>query len=173
MSAPEPVMPWMGPPAFHFSTPQGPVAGPAFSTAFKVLATVIVGGCAAALTQMGLAGQLGQPTSAGAPVASVGLSWFAAGLLLMGVTWWNILRSVTSLDADGLHQSWVWNKHMPLRDLAYAKLIRVRGLDWLIAPRLYVRTLDGKFAVFYAASPQLLAAFEHLGSSLKTFRHQR
>jgi len=173
MSAPEPVMPWMGPPAFHFSTPQGPVAGPAFSTAFKVLATVIVGGCAAALTQMGLAGQLGQPTSAGAPVASVGLSWFAAGLLLMGVTWWNILRSVTSLDADGLHQSWVWNKHMPLRDLAYAKLIRVRGLDWLIAPRLYVRTLDGKFAVFYAASPQLLAAFEHLGSSLKTFRQQR
>ena len=166
-------MPWMGPPAFHFSTPEGPVAGPAFSTAFKVLATVIVGGCAAALTQMGLAGQLGQPTSAGAPVASVGLSWFAAGLLLMGVTWWNILRSVTSLDADGLHQSWVWNKHMPLRDLAYAKLIRVRGLDWLIAPRLYVRTLDGKFAVFYAASPQLLAAFEHLGSSLKTFRQQR
>ena len=166
-------MPWMGPPAFHFSTPEGPLAGPAFSTAFKVLASVIVGGCAAALTQMGLAGQLGQPTSAGAPVASVGLSWFAAGLLLMGVTWWNILRSVTRLDADGLHQSWVWNKHMPMRDLAYAKLIRVRGLDWLIAPRLYVRTLDGKFAVFYAASPQLLAAFERLGSSLKTFRHQR
>ena len=149
------------------------MTGPAFSTAFKVLATVIVGGCAAALAQMGLTGQLGQPTSTGAPVASVGLSWFAAGLLLMGITWWNILRSMTSLDTDGLHQSWVWNKHMPLRDLAYAKLIRVRGLDWLIAPRLYVRTLDGKFAVFYAASPQLLAAFERLGNSLKTFRHQR
>lgn len=166
-------MPWMGPPAFHFSLTEGPLAGPAFSTAFKVLATVIVGGCAAALVQMGLAGQLGQPATAGAPVASLGLSWFAAGLFLMGVTWWNILRSVTRLDADGLHQSWVWNKHMPLRDLAYTKLIRVRGLDWLIAPRLYVRTLDGKFAVFYAASPQLLAAFERLGSSLKTFRQQR
>ena len=62
---------------------------------------------------------------------------------------------------------------MPLGNLAYAKLIRVRGLDWLIAPRLYVRTLDGKFAVFYAASPQLLKAFERLGSSLKTFRQQR
>lgn len=163
-------MPWLGPPAFHFSTPDGPLQGPAFSTAFKVLATVIVGGCAAVLTQMGLAGQLGQPATAGAPVASVGLSWFVAGLLLMGVTWWHILRSVTRLDADGLHQSWVWNKQMPLRDLAFAKLIRVRGMDWLIAPRLYVRTLDGKFAVFYAASPQLLAAFEQLGSSLKAFR---
>ena len=138
-----------------------------------MLATVIVGGCAAVLTQMGLAGQLGQPATTGAPVASVGLSWFVAGLLLMGVTWWHILRSVTRLDADGLHQSWVWNKQMPLRDLAFAKLIRVRGMDWLIAPRLYVRTLDGKFAVFYAASPQLLAAFERLGSSLKTFRQQR
>lgn len=163
-------MPWLGPPAFHFSMPDGPLQGPAFSTAFKVLATVIVGGCAAVLTQMGLAGQLGQPATAGAPVASVGLSWFVAGLLLMGVTWWHILRSVTRLDADGLHQSWVWNKQMPLRDLAFAKLIRVRGMDWLIAPRLYVRTLDGKFAVFYAASPQLLAAFEQLGSSLKAFR---
>lgn len=163
-------MPWLGPPAFHFSMPDGPLQGPAFSTAFKVLATVIVGGCAAVLTQMGLAGQLGQPATTGAPVASVGLSWFVAGLLLMGVTWWHILRSVTRLDADGLHQSWVWNKQMPLRDLAFAKLIRVRGMDWLIAPRLYVRTLDGKFAVFYAASPQLLAAFEQLGSSLKAFR---
>lgn len=163
-------MPWLGPPAFHFSMPEGPLEGPAFSTAFKVLATVIVGGCAAVLTQMGLAGELGQPAAEGAPVASVGLSWFAAGLLLMGVTWWHILRSVTRLEANSLHQSWVWNKHMPLRDLAFAKLIRVRGLDWLIAPRLYVRTLDGKFAVFYAASPQMLAAFERLGSSLKAFR---
>ena len=166
-------MPWMGPPAFHFSPLEGSLAGPAFSTAFKVLATVIVGGCAAALTHMGLAGQLGDSSLPAAPAASVGLSWFAAGMLLMGVTWWNILRSVTRLDTDGLHQSWVWNKHLPLRDLAYAKLIRVRGLDWLIAPRLYVRTLDGKFAVFYASSPQLLAAFERLSSSLKTFRQQR
>ena len=171
MSTPTSVMPWMGPPAFQFSMSEGPLAGSAFSTAFKVLATVIVGGCAAALIQIGVAGQLNQPATAGVTVANVGLSWFAAGLLLMGVTWWNILRSVTRLDADGLHQSWVWNKHMALRDLAYAKLIRVRGLDWLIAPRLYVRTLDGKFAVFYAASPQLLAGFEQLASSLKAFRH--
>lgn len=173
MSTSQPDMPWMGPPTFHLPMPEGPLAGPAYSTAFKVLATLIVGGCTAALAQMGLAGQLGQHAQAGAPVASVGLSWFAAGLLLMGATLWNILRSVTRLDANGLHQSWVWNKHMPLGNLAYAKLIRVRGLDWLIAPRLYVRTLDGKFAVFYAASPQLLKAFERLGSSLKTFRQQR
>lgn len=147
------------------------MVGPAFSTTFKVLTTMIVGGFAVALVQMEWAGQLGQTPQTGAPVASVSLNWFSAGLLLICVTWWNILRSVTSLDADGIHQSWIWNKHMPLRDLAYAKLLRVRGLDWLIAPRLYVRTLDGKFAVFYAASPRLLAEFGRLSGALKSFRH--
>ena len=51
-----------------------------------------------------------------------------------------------------------------LRELAYGKLIRVRGLEWLIAPRLYVRTLTGKFAVFYAASPEMVVEFERLVS---------
>ena len=43
-------------------------------------------------------------------------------------------------------------------------------LDWLIAPRLYVRTLLGKFAVFYAADPSMLAEFERLLAELKAFR---
>jgi len=49
----------------------------------------------------------------------------------------------------------------------------VRGLEWLIAPRLYVRTLMGKFAVFYASSPEMVAEFERLVSELKTFRSIR
>ncbi|MBC7547433.1 MAG: hypothetical protein H7224_02155, partial [Polaromonas sp.] len=95
MSAPQPVMPWLGPPAFHFSTSDGVMVGPAFSTTFKVFATMIVGGCAVALVQMGWAGQLSHANQTNVSVASWGLSWFSAGLLLMGVTWWNILRSVT------------------------------------------------------------------------------
>ena len=59
---------------------------------------------------------------------------------------------------------------MELRELAYGKIIRVRGLEWLIAPRLYVRTLMGKFAVFYAADPKMLAQFERLVLELKAFR---
>jgi len=62
---------------------------------------------------------------------------------------------------------------MELGELAYGKLIRVRGLDWLIAPRLYVRTLMGKFAVFYAASPAMVAEFERLVAELKEFRSMR
>ncbi len=158
-------LPYMGPPPFKF-LPRAPgVKGPAFSLPFKVLATLIVLACSAAFVQNWLAER--------ATGAAAGGGWFIAGLALMLYTWWSILRSQTYIDEQGLHQSWVWDKHMELRELAYGKLIRVRGLEWLIAPRLYVRTLMGKFSVFYASSPEMVAEFERLVSELKAFRSQR
>lgn len=93
-----------------------------------------------------------------------------AALGLMAYTLWHILRSKTTLDRTALRQTWLWDKELPLRDLAYVRLIRIPGLDWLIAPRLYARTLLGKFAVFYAADPHLLNEFARLRGELKTFR---
>lgn len=145
------------------SQPAGVVEGPAFSLPFKLLATVIVGGCAFWLAKLWSQGALGSATTGG-------LGWFVAGMAVMAWTWFSIMRSRTRLDAQGLHQRWIWDKHMALDDLAFGKLIRVPGLDWLIAPRLYVRTLVGKFAVFYAASPELLAEFERLVAELKEAR---
>ena len=162
---PAPPNTYFGPPPFKFTPKGGSISGRAFSGTFKILATVIVLALAAAFVQAWLAGK--------ASGASVAGGWFIAGLLLVGYTWWCILRSVTRLDEQGLHQTWMWDKHMELRELAYGKLIRVRGLEWLIAPRLYVRTLMGKFAVFYASSPEMVAEFERLVSELKTFRSQR
>jgi hypothetical protein len=141
----------------------GRVEGAAFSLPFRLLATVIVGGCAFWLAQLWSAGSLGSAKTGG-------LGWFLAGMVLMGWTWWAIMTSRTHLDAEGLHQRWIWNKHMAYDDLAFGKLIRVRGLDWLIAPRLYVRTLFGKFAVFYGATPELIAEFERLIAELKDTR---
>ena len=156
---------YMGPPPFRFSPRNVGASGPAFSVPFKVMATLIVLGCAAAFIQMWLAGK--------AAGGAAGGGWFIAGLLLVVYTWFCILRSTTRIDATGLHQTWVWDKHMELDELAYGKLIRVRGLDWLIAPRLYVRTLMGKFAVFYAASPAMVAEFERMVAELKAFRSMR
>ena len=59
---------------------------------------------------------------------------------------------------------------MELRELAYGKMVRVKSLDWLIAPRIYLRTLMGKFAVFYAADPAMVREFERLIRELKAFR---
>ncbi len=143
----------LGPPPFRFVPSQGPeMAGPAFSTPFKLLAGLIVWGTAGWFAQLWLAGQM--------PGDTVSIrSWFIAGLAIMVWTWWVIVRSVTRIDGATLRQSWVWGK-----------MIRVPGLDWLIAPRLYVRTLMGKFGVFYAADPAMIREFERLVVELKDFR---
>jgi len=159
-----PDLPSMGPPPFKFTARQPGVPVPAFSIPFKILATLIVAACAAAFVQNWLAARA---------TGGAGGGWFIGGLLLLLYTWWHILRSVTRIDESALYQSWVWDKHMELRELAYGKLIRVRGLEWLIAPRLYVRTLMGKFTVFYAASPDMVAEFERLVTELKAFRSMR
>lgn len=154
----------LGPPPFRFTPTEAGRSSPAFTRTFKVLATVIVTLGALWLASLWHAGALG---TAG---RSTGLVWLLSGLALMAYTWWHIMTSRTRLDATLLHQSWVWDKKLELRELAYGKLIRVRGLDWLIAPRLYARTLMGKFAVFYAADPALLADFERLVRELAEFR---
>ena len=59
---------------------------------------------------------------------------------------------------------------MAYEELAYAKLIRVRGLEWFMAPRFYVRTLMGKFAVFYVTDPVVMAECERLSQELQAFR---
>jgi hypothetical protein len=153
----------LGPPPFRFVPTQPGRACAAFTRSFKLLATLLVTGCGGWLASLWQQGALGSGSSSG-------LIWFISGLALMLTTWWFILTSKTRLDATTLHQSWVWDKKLELRELAYCKLIRVRGLDWLIAPRLYARTLLGKFAVFYAADPVLLADFERLVRELAAFR---
>ncbi len=153
----------LGPPPFRFTPTQPGVSSPAFSVAFKALATLIVALGAAWLASLWRAGALGTGSSSG-------LVWLLSGLALMLYTWWHILRSRTRLDETALYQSWMWDKKLELRELAYCRLIRVRGLDWLIAPRLYARTLMGKFAVFYATDPVLLADFERLVRELAAFR---
>ncbi|MBI2771675.1 MAG: hypothetical protein HYX47_18765 [Burkholderiales bacterium] len=154
----------LGPPPFRFIPSQGPsIEGPAFSPAFKLLASALVFGTAGWFVQLWLAGKV----SGGA--VSI-FTWFLAAMCMMLYTWWCIVRSVTRLDGQDLQQTWMWNKKMELRELAYGKLIRVRGFDWLIAPRLYVRTLMGKFAVFYATDPAMIAEFERLVAELKAFR---
>jgi hypothetical protein len=137
--------------------------GRAYSLPFRILATVLVFGAAAWLLQLWAGGHLqGDARRLG--------GWFAAALAVMAYTWWCIARSETSIDSQVLRQTWIWNKRMELRELAYVRLIRVRGLEWLIAPRIYARTLLGKFAVFYAADAALVGEFERLARELAAFR---
>ena len=151
----------MGPPPFVFAPEGGRVEGPAFSRVFQTLTTLVVGGCFSWVVRLWLRDAI---------TIGPGMMWVAAGLVLMSWTWWSVLRSRTTITNQVIEQRWIWNKRLPLADLAYVKLIRLPGLDWLVAPRLYARTLSGKFLVFYGATPQLVAEFSRMSRELAEFR---
>ena len=147
---------------FSFDPNGGRLECSAFSTPFKVLAVVLVTAAVAWGLHMWVNGLIE------ATLASSG--WLFAALCMMVYTQWYIVTGKTRLSSEALEQSWVWNKRTPLNELAFAKLIRLRGFDWLIAPRLYTKTFSGKLAVFYAADKAMLAEFERLEHELKAVR---
>lgn len=145
-----------------FAPREGRVECSAFSIPFKGLAVVLVTLAVVWAWQLWSDGVLVMTWQSS--------GWLAAALLMMLLTQWHILRSKTSLDAVALEQQWVWHKRVELHDLAYAKLIQVRGFNWLIAPRLYTKTFSGRLTIFYAAEPNVLAEFERLESEVKALR---
>jgi len=149
----------LGPPPFRFKPRHEPLRSPAFSAPFKTMAMALL---------LGLAvwGYLLH----GAELARTDHLWLWAAWGIMAYTVGHVLRGKTTLTDNALEQTWIWDKKVALRDLAYAKLIRVPGLDWLVAPRLYVRTLMGKFTVIYACDPQMVEEFKRLSVELKAFR---
>lgn len=160
----------LGPPPFRFIPATNPMVCRAFTRTFSALAVAIVLGCSYWVFVLWSTGKL---TAGSGAAAGSGLSWSLAALALMVYTLWCILGSVTTLTHSTLEQTFVWNKKLDLRELAYVKLIRIPGLDWLIAPRLYCRTLLGKFAVFYTSDIRMVAEFERLRDELGAFRKMR
>jgi hypothetical protein len=140
--------------------PDQVISGKAFSLAFRVLALLLVEGIAWWAYVLWSHGKLGTSVTSS-------VLWLAAALILMLITVFYVFRSVTTVSASHLKQSWIWNKEMSIPDLAYVKLIRLHGFDWLIAPRLYARTHGGKFASFYASTPAVLTQFESISRKLR------
>jgi hypothetical protein len=151
-------------PAFVFAPQSERLECAAFSGPFKAIAVVLVTMALLWAVQMWSSGLIALTLESS--------GWLAAALAMMLYTQWHILRGKTTLSATTLEQTWVWRKQVSLADLAYAKLIRVRGLEWLIAPRLYTKTFSNKLAVFYATSPTMLAELQRLEQALKQARAQ-
>jgi hypothetical protein len=135
------------------------VSGKAFTVSFRALALLLIEGVAWWAYVLWSNGKLGTSVTSGQ-------LWLLAALVLMFITVFYVFRSVSSVSSTHLKQSWIWNKEMLISDLAYVKLIRLRGFDWLIAPRLYARTHGGKFASFYASTPAVLEQFEKISTKL-------
>ena len=157
----------LAPAPFVFQPHGGEVAGPAFSRTFKTITLITVLGSGYWLLSLWQQGKFGGDVGVEG-LKSAG--WFVLGWCLLAWTAWHVFTSVARLDATGLHQSWVLDKRMTYDELAYAKLMRIRGLEWFMAPRFYVRTLAGKFAVFYVTSDEVMAECERLSHELAEFR---
>lgn len=142
---------------------QQSLISPAFSRPFKLIALILVTAIASWMYELWSTGRLATNNNIS---PSNGLIWLLCGLALMAYTLIAFYMSKTSLSDTRLTQTWIWDKEVIISELVYAKLIRIRGLDWLIAPRLYVRTMMGKFHVFYASEKAMIHAFEQLAISI-------
>jgi hypothetical protein len=153
------LMEHLGPAPFRFTPSHDIMVSPAFSLPFKILAVGLLSGLAFWAYQL-----------YGAKMLQTDHLWLWAAWGIMAYTVGHLLMGKTRLTAQSLEQTWIWHKKVELRDLAYVKLIRVPGLDWLIAPRVYARTLMGKFTVIYACDPDMVEEFKRLSAELKAFR---
>lgn len=157
----------LGPKPFVFHPTTDTIEGPAFSRAFKAITWATLLGSGYWLLSLWQQGKFGGDTGLEGLRAA---GWFVLGWSLLAWTTWHVMFSRARLDAAGIHQTWIWDKYMGYDELAYAKLIRIRGLEWFMAPRFYVRTLMGKFAVFYVSSPHVQHECERLSAELSAFR---
>ena len=140
---------------YPYQPPAEPMLAPAFGHVFKTLAWAIVLALLVWFWRLDIDWQSRQ----GALSAVV---W-----AMMAFTGWHIQRSRITLGPDAIEQSWMWHRRVTLRELAYVKVMRVRGLEFLIAPRIYVRNLGGTFSFFYCHDSRLLDEFSRLAEALK------
>jgi hypothetical protein len=152
---------------FRFTPSAGPaVEGPAFSRTFRVATTLFILSLGVWLALVWIV-----QNSRGHGGSGL-LAWFFAAFAMCVFFLYWILKSRTRIDAQALHQTWYTDKHIAIADLADVGVLRLRGLEWLVTPRVHARTLAGQFAIFHAADADVLAEFERLARELRTFRRK-
>lgn len=140
-------------------TAGGPdVEGAAYGLAFRVLTVGFVAGLT---VWMGVLMAQGRLELRG------GELWLAAWVMLLAfaVAIW---RSRSGIRNGRLYQRLFWVKEVAEADIAYARMVRIPGFSWLIAPRLYVRTHGLKILALYAADAHVLARFEQVVARHRT-----
>ena len=86
---------------------------------------------------------------------------FALAIVAFGYC--NVLFSRTRVDATQLRQGcWPLQRSVALADVSQVLLIRVRGLEWLVTPRLVVRSRSAGKTSFHCADARVRRALEQL-----------
>ena len=137
-----------------FYKPQQNVSGPAYSPWFKLLATLFT---------IALAGY-GISVALRFPLMEYG---FGVQLLLLGalalllLSYYGFLHSTTTIDEQGITQTWLVNRHVGWPEVRSAKMIGIPRAGWLFPPRLVVRT-GNAFSTFNGGTQDLLTEFARI-----------
>lgn len=135
----------------QFYQPEHAVTGPAYSRWFKYLATTVTIALAAYAVRIILQ----------FPLANYGfgikaLLVFSAAMLLVSYYWF--LHSATTVNQNGITQTWLYDKQVAWTDIRSAKMIGIPYLGWIFPPRLIVRT-GIAFTTFNGGNEMLLTEF--------------
>lgn len=131
------------------------VSGASFPLVIQCLSTVLV-------ASIGVAAWAGRASLA--PWFE-SMQWMALCVAASAMVMWgylNILFSRTSLGPAGLSQGWLLQTRVPLTDITRVKFLRVRGLDWLLAPRMVTRTHLRGAVTFWSADPRVIERMDRL-----------
>ena len=126
-------------------------AGAAFPVPTKLLASALV-------ATMLLWGWRALPQLMGADWQFSAAALVVLALAMVGWCLYWIWASRTCIDEQGIHQTWMWDKHVAWGEIVQARIIGVPYLEWLIAPRLAVRVKSRGVVVFHVADRQVLGA---------------
>ncbi len=145
---------------YPYVPPTQPMSGQAFGPVFRLLAWAILLALAVWIARLDLVWR----SSEGA--------WVTVAWAMLAYIVWHIQRSRIVLSSDAIEQTWMWRRRMALRELAFIKVMRVRGLEFLIAPRLYARNLGSTFSFFYCSDRAMLDEFARLAEALRQHEHR-
>lgn len=134
-----------------FYQPAKPVSGPAYGIGFKFFATTITVALAAYTVSVMLRFSVLQ--------LGFGVKLLLLGAAVMlGVSYYWFLRARTTIDGQGIRQTWLYDKKVEWRDVRGAKMIGIPYASWLFPPRMVVRT-GNSFVTFNGGSREVLIEF--------------
>jgi hypothetical protein len=146
----------------NFYKPQKTVSGPAYGFGFKIFASILTAGLFG--YAVGIVVRF--------PLLQFG---FGVKMLLLGagfmlaISYYWFLRARITIDAEGIRQTWMYDKKVEWRDVRGAKMIGIPYLSWLFPPRMVVRT-GNSFTTFNGGSREVLIEFAKISLAFQMKR---
>ncbi|TFW05337.1 hypothetical protein E4K72_11510 [Oxalobacteraceae bacterium OM1] len=135
----------------NFYQPEHAVTGPAYSAVFKVLATLVTAGLALYGINIALHFPIGQ--------YSFGVkALLGCSAIMLAVSYYWFLKSTVTINAQGISQTWLYDRKVEWRDIRSAKMIGIPFLSAIFPPRLIVRT-GNAYTTFNGGSRDVLVEF--------------